>query len=258
MSDKVIVITGASSGIGAALARRLAHHQHRLVLAARNSERLAATAAACGGRAICVQADVTQRDDIERLRDTALASCRRVDVWVNNAGRGITREVLDLTDGDVDEMFLVNTKSALYGMQAIVPHFKARGDGHIINISSLLSRVPAASFRSAYSAAKAALNILTANLRMNLQATYPLIHVSLVLPGAVSTGFAENALGGIRPPTGVAPPQTPEEVARVIADVIDHPVPEAYTSAKLPEIVRRYLEDVADFERRIATSSPTP
>jgi NAD(P)-dependent dehydrogenase (short-subunit alcohol dehydrogenase family) len=78
--------------------------------------------------------------------------------------------VLDLTDEDFDQMMVVNAKSALYGMQAIVPHFKERGAGHLINISSALGRVPFASYRSAYSAAKAALGSLTANLRMDLRA----------------------------------------------------------------------------------------
>lgn len=257
MSQKVIVITGASSGIGATLARRLADDGHRVVLAARRTDQLTATASDCGGRAIVVPTDVTKRDDVERLRDTALESCGHVDVWVNNAGRGITREVLDLTDADVDEMFLVNTKAALYGMQAIVPHFKARDEGHVINISTLLSRVPAASFRSAYSAAKAALNILTANVRMDLRVAYPRIHVSLILPGAVPTGFQKNAIGGVRPPGGATPPQTPDEVARAIADVIRDPVPEAYTSPGFLEIVRQYVEDVAEFERRIGAASAT-
>src|ERR687893_439014 len=73
------------------------------------------------------------RAEVERLRDEALRAFGRVDVWINNAGRGISRPVLELTDQDVDEMMSVNVKSALYGMQAIVPHFQERGEGHLIN-----------------------------------------------------------------------------------------------------------------------------
>ena len=126
---KVVVITGASGGIGAALARRLGADGHALVLAARRADALEAVARDASADALAVSADVTRRADVERIRDEALRTFGRVDVWVNNAGRGITRPVLELTDDDVDEMMSVNVKSALYGMQAIVPHFVERGRG---------------------------------------------------------------------------------------------------------------------------------
>ncbi len=146
---------------------------------------------------------------------------------------------------------LVNTKSAIYGMQAIVPHFRARGEGHVINVSSMLTRVPTAPFRSAYSAAKAALNMLTTSLRMEMLAENPRIHVSLIIPGSVPGEFQTNSIGGtpaINPP-GAAPPQTPEDVADVIASVIDNPVAEAYTSPLFQDAARRYFENIAEFER---------
>src|ERR671919_557971 len=159
MNDRVVVITGASSGIGEALAKQLAARGDSLVLAARGADKLQAVTEACGSRAKAIVTDVTKRSDMERLRDGAIAAFGHVDVWVNNAGRGINRKVLELTDADLDEMVLVNTKSALYGMQAIVPYFMSRRAGHLINVSTVLSRVSAATFRSAYSAAKAALNV---------------------------------------------------------------------------------------------------
>jgi len=88
----------------------------------------------------------------------ALAKFGHIDVWVNNAGRGISRLVSELTDEDIDEMMLVNVKSALYGMQAVLAHFGERGSGRIINVSSMLGRVPFAPIRSAYPASKHALN----------------------------------------------------------------------------------------------------
>ena len=186
---------------------------------------------------------------MERLRNEAIKKFGRIDVWVNNAGRGIGRSVLDLTDDDVDQMIAVNLKSALYGMQAVIPHFKQRGDGHLINVSSALGRVPFASFRSIYSASKAALNSLTANLRMDLRAEYPNIHVSVVLPPGVATDFAKNALHGT--PSGNwradnAP--TAEQVAASILDLIDHPKAEIYTSPEMAETIARYYSDVAAFE----------
>jgi short-subunit dehydrogenase len=247
MDSKVVVITGASGGIGAALARELGKNGHRLVLGARRLEALTQVAKESGD-ARAVACDVTRRADVERLRDEALRAFGHIDVWVNNAGRGVTRPVLELSDADVDEMMLVNVKSALYGVQAVVPHFQQRGQGHLINVSSNLGRVPIASPRSAYSAAKAALNVLTANLRMDLARTHPGVKVSLVLPGPVSTEFAQNALGGLLSlPPGV-PSQTPEEVAHVIAGVISQPRAEVFTSPALEETARRYTHDVGAFE----------
>jgi len=251
---RAVVITGASSGIGAALAERLATRGDRVVLAARREELLEALAARLGENAHAVVTDVTRRADVERLRGRAIAALGHVDVWVNNAGRGLSKQALELTDSELDEMFLVNVKSALYGMQAIVPHFIERGGGHIINVSSFLSRVPIASIRAGYSASKAALNSLTANVRTDLAASHPEIAVTLVIPGLVSNDFARHAIHGtpaIRAGAGGPPTQTVEQVADVIARVIDHPVAELYTNPVHPPMVKRYFEDVAAFEANL-------
>ena len=125
----------------------------------------------------------------------------------------------------------------------------------MINLSSALGRVPFASYRSAYSAAKAALNSLTANLRMDLRAEYPHIHVSVVMPPMVSTDFARNALHGTPVPPGGfrsgAAGQTPEQVAAAIVDLIDHPRPELYTNPGQAEMVARYYADIAAFEENL-------
>ncbi|HZI42209.1 MAG TPA: SDR family NAD(P)-dependent oxidoreductase [Gemmatimonadaceae bacterium] len=252
----VAVITGASSGIGAALARRLGRKEFRLVLAARRADALEAVGADIHGDTLPVVADVTRRADVARLRDEALGAFGTVDVWVNNAGRGINASVLDLTDEQLDEMMAVNVKSALYGMQAIVPYFKERGHGHLINVSSFLSRVPLATYRSAYNAAKAALNALTANLRMDLRRQYPEVHVSLVMPGMVTTEFAKNALGGTPAVTWTSPGggsgpqiQTADDVAAAIESLIKSPREEIYTQRGQPDTVIRYFQDVGAFER---------
>ena len=255
MSSKVIVITGASAGIGAWTAKLLAGRGNKVVLAARRLAELKQVAGECGPGAAAVETDVTRRADVEKLRDEALRAFGQVDVWINNAGRGITRQVLDLTDEDFDQMMAVNTKSALYGMQVIIPYFKERGTGHLINVSSALGRVPFASQRSVYSASKAALNSLTANLRMDLRADFPNIHVSVVMPPMVSTDFAKNALHGAAfPPGGFRPgmvPQTPEQAAAAIVDLIDHPRPEIYTNPAQSEMVARYYSDIAAFEENM-------
>ena len=250
MESKVIVITGASSGIGAALAKQLGEEGHRLVLAARREKELNAVVTACGAQARAVVTDVLQRAQVDRLKDEALKAFGQVDVWINNAGRGIGKKVLELTDDDFDQMMAINVKSALYGIQAVVPHFQERKEGQLINVSSFLGRVPLASYRSAYNAAKAALNALTANLRMDLAAAYPGIQIGLVMPGPVSTDFSNNALGGtpMVPPPRLTAVQTADDVADVIAGMIENPRAEVYTSPTLRALTKRYYEDVAGFE----------
>src|ERR1051326_5193113 len=176
-----------------ALGGRLGREAHGLVLAARREAELNEVARRTGAETLVVPTDVTRRADVERLRDRAIARFGAVDVWINNAGRGITKPTLDLTDEEFDLMMSVNVKSALYGMQSIVPPFGSRGAGHVINVSSFLSRVPFATYRSAYNAAKAALNALTANARVDLARTHPGIHVTLVILGLVATDFGRNA-----------------------------------------------------------------
>src|SRR5437764_14399571 len=106
-----VVITGASAGIGAAIARRLGRDGNRVAHAAGRADALQAVAAEIGAGAIAVVADVTRRADVERLRDEALRAFGAIDVWINNAGRGISRPVLELSDPDLDEMMAVNVKS---------------------------------------------------------------------------------------------------------------------------------------------------
>jgi NADP-dependent 3-hydroxy acid dehydrogenase YdfG len=254
-TNRVVVVTGASSGIGAALARRLGQKDFRLVLAARRADALRALCKEIPADTLPVVTDVTRRADVERLRDEAIKAFGAVDIWVNNVGRGINASVLGLTDEQFDLMMAVNVKSALYGMQAIVPHFMERGRGHLINVSTFLSRVPLASYRSAYNAAKAALNSLTANLRMDLRRDYPGIHVSLLIPGMVTTEFQRNALGGTPEvswtsrPGGGAQVQSADDVALAIESLIDSPREELYTQRGQPDTVVRYFQDVGAFER---------
>ena len=256
MNSKVTVITGASSGIGAALAKELGARSHRLVLGARREKELKDVAAHAGTEAVPVVVDVTQRRDIEHLRDVAIEKFGHVDVWVNNAGRGSGKTVMELTEAELDEMIAVNLKSVYYGMQAIVPHFQQRGEGHLINVSSFLGRVPLATYRSAYNAAKAGANMLTANLRMDLRTKYPEIHVSLVLAGFVDTDFHRVAAtpfpvkAGTR--VGEAVVQSAEEVAKQISSLIEHPAAELYTNPGLRDLTARYYQDVGAFEDRMA------
>ncbi len=250
MQDRVVVVTGASAGIGAALAEVLGQQGARPVLVARRADALVHVAARSGPHALTVVADVTQRHEVEHVRDAALARYGHIDAWVNNVGRGIDKPVSELTDDDLDDMMRVNVKSALYGAQAILPHFRARGRGHIVTVSSMLGRVPFAPIRSAYSAAKHALNALMANLRMELAVSDPGIIVSCVHPGIVDTAFASNSLhatGAMDLPDA----QSAQQVAEIIRDTLLQPRADVYTRPGAQKMVVAYFSapDMAVAER---------
>jgi len=250
---KVVVVTGASAGIGAELARQLAAKGAHVVLAARRKAELDAVASAIGGSVLAVVADVTRRGDVDDVCKVALERFGRIDVWVNNAGLGISRAFADLTDADMDAMWRRNMMSVLYGMQAVLPHFKARNQGQIVNVSSGLSRAPLAPARAAYRAVKSAVNMLSASLRVELRATHPGIQVTVLLPGVVATDFGRNAVGGGVDNRNLPGAQTVESAVAAIVDVIDRPRAEAYTSAFIGDVVARYQREPEVFEAEIAS-----
>jgi len=246
MGDQVVVITGASGGIGAALALTLAPRGESLVLVARREDALRAVAAGCGPRAHVIRADATRREDVRRVVQETLAVFGRIDVWVNNVGQGITRLPSQLTDEDIDEMMCANVKSALYGMQEVLPHFKERGAGQVINISSMLGRIPYALTRTAYTATKHFLNALTAGFRTEVQQTHPGIQFTLVSPGVVRTDFGVHALHGGPDSRSIPDSQSAEEVAAVIAGVIDSRRPDVYTRTGSHDRVVGYYDSLGE------------
>jgi short-subunit dehydrogenase len=244
MNQRVIVITGASAGIGAALAELLAGQGASVVLVARREAELRAVAARCGARAFPVVADVSRRNEVKGVVAEALAHFGQVDVWVNNVGQGITRNPSELTDDDIDAVMQINVKSAMYGMQEILPHFKAREAGQVINVSSMLGRIPMATFRSAYVGAKHFLNALTACFRAEVQATHPGIQFTLVSPPVVRTEFGVNALHGGPDSRTLPGSQSAEEVAAVIAAVMESRLPDVYTIAGAHDRVAGYYNSM--------------
>ncbi len=257
MDNTVIVVTGASSGIGAALAIQVARRGASVALIARRPELLAEIAAQCGPASMVIAADMTDRLAVRDTVARTIERFGRIDVWVNNVGQGITRVPSQLTDDDIDEMMRVNVKSALYGMQEVLPHFRSRDAGHIINVSSMLGRLPLAVIRSSYGASKHFLNSLTATFREEVQQTHPGIQVSLVSPGVVRTDFGLNALHGGPDSRQNADSQSAEEVAAVIAQVIESRSPDVYTREGSRERVAQYMARVgADAE--ITPSRLTP
>jgi NAD(P)-dependent dehydrogenase (short-subunit alcohol dehydrogenase family) len=246
VQGRVIVITGASGGIGAALAELVAARGASVVLVARRRDALEAVAGRCGPGALTVRADVTRRDEVRRVVTEALNRFGHLDVWVNNVGQGITRPPSELTDTDIDEIMLVNVKSALYGMQEVLPHFKERGEGQIVNVSSMLGRIPFAVFRSAYCGAKHFLNALTATFRAEVQEQHPGIQVSLVSPGIVRTDFGLNAMHGGPDSRQIPDSQSAEEVAAVIAEVIESRRADVYTRSGAHGRVAGYYNGIGE------------
>lgn len=240
MKNRVVVITGASSGIGEAVAVMAASRGASVALVARREEALRQVAAHCGAQSMVVAADMTDRAAVQRAVATVIARFGRIDVWINNAGQGITRLPSELTADDIDTMMTVNVKTALYGMQEVLPHFKERNAGQIINVSSMLGRIPYALHRSAYNGAKHFLNALTANFRTEFAASHPGIRFSLVSPGMVATPFGVNARHGGVDSRTLPDTQSAEEVAEVILSAIIRGRDDVYTRPGSRERVLEY------------------
>ena len=189
-AGKVVVITGASSGLGEAAARRLAAEGARLVLGARRIERLQALADALSPAAVSVlQTDVTDAAQIQRLVDHAVETHGVLDVIVNNAGlmphSPLERGKID----DWDRMIDVNVKGVLYGIAAALPHMKAQGSGHIINVSSVAGhKVRPGS--AVYAATKAAVRMISEGLRQEVKPYN--IRTTVISPGAVESELPDS------------------------------------------------------------------
>ena len=246
MKDKVVVITGASGGIGAAVAEKLGALGASVVLVARREPALREVASRCGERAHPIVADMTRREEARRVVEESIAKFGRIDVWINNVGQGISRPPSQLTDNDVDEIMRFNVKSALYGMQEVLPHFQALNAGHVINISSMLGRIPFAVIRSAYNGAKHFLNALTVNFRTEVQQTHPGIQFSLVSPGVVRTDFGLNARHGGPDSRQLPDSQSAEEAAEVIVGVIASRRPDVYTRPGARDRVVSYFSSLGE------------
>jgi short-subunit dehydrogenase len=241
LQNRIVVITGASGGIGAALAGALSGKGDAVILVARREPELRAAASRCSGRTHCIVADVTVRAEVQRVVAETLRVYGRIDVWVNNVGQGISRPPSLLSDVDIADVMRVNVLSALYGMQEVLPHFQSRQTGHVVNVSSMLGRIPFSVIRSAYCGAKHFLNALTATFRAEVQQTYPGIQFSLVSPGVVRTDFGLNALHGGPDSRQMPDSQSADEVAAVIAGVIDSRQPDVYTRTGAHDRVASYV-----------------
>ena len=187
--DKVVMVTGASSGIGRATALAFAAAGARVALVARRRDVLEEVARLAGGETAVLPTDVTRRDAVRASFAQARARFGRLDVVVNNAGILIPAPVPEMAEADLEAMLRVNLFGALFVMQEAVPVMLAQGDGCIVNVASLAGRRGYTPL-GGYCATKFALVGLTEALRMELQGQ-PL-HVALVMPGIVETPMVEN------------------------------------------------------------------
>jgi len=194
IADKVVVITGASSGLGASTAKLLARHGAKVVLGARRKDRIDAVVqeiAAAGGTAIGCAADVTKRADVEALIQGAVDRFGRVDVLVNNAGIMAIAPIQLLKVEEWDRQIDVNIRGVLYGVAAALPHMQQQQSGHIINLASVTGIKVFAPGGTVYSATKFAVRALTEGLRMELHAAN--IRCTMISPGAIASELQDGS-----------------------------------------------------------------
>ncbi|MDQ2862625.1 MAG: SDR family oxidoreductase [Bacteroidota bacterium] len=191
IKGKVVVVTGASSGIGEAIALALAKEGANLVLGARRENRLEILVKQIresGGEAVCAAADVKNRDDLDNLAELAKKNFGKLDVFINNAGVSQLSRIDELDVESWEEMIDVNFKGVLYGIAAAMPTFKKQGSGHIINIIST-SGIKIVPLQGVYAATKNAVRTVSEALRQESNGKYRVTGIS---PGFVKTEFVSN------------------------------------------------------------------
>jgi len=216
MSDKVAVVTGASKGIGWAIARALLDGGCRVAIAARNANELdrAARTLNAGAAVHAVAADVRNPADAARLMDEAATRFGGLDILVNNAGVGRFANVADMSVDEWRQVIDTNLSAVFYCCHAAIPHLRRRGAGWIVNISSLAGKNAFAG-GAAYCASKSGLNAFSEALMQEVR--YDNIRVSYIMPGSVSTGFGDRGVGG-----EADWKLSPQDVARTVVDLIAH------------------------------------
>jgi short-subunit dehydrogenase len=227
VKNPVVVITGASSGIGRATALRFAGKGARLLLAARGADALEEIAGECrkrGAKAIAVPTDVTDAGQMEDLAARAVKEYGRLDVWVNNAAVGAFGLLTEIPPKHFQRVLDVNITGYVNGARAALPRMRAQGSGTLINVASIVAEVPLP-YSAAYSITKAAVRALSVSLRSELSREGVAgVHVCSVLPATIDTPFYQHAANYTgRRPRAMPPVYTAERVAKAVARLADHP-----------------------------------
>lgn len=251
INEQVIVITGATSGIGLVTARMAAKRGARLVLAARNEialQKLGAELSAAGCEAVCVSADVGKEGDVNMIAAEALNKFDNFDTWVNNAGISIYGKMEDVPLDDFRQLFETNFWGVVNGSLVAARNLKLYG-GSIINIGSTLSDV-SIPLQGMYCASKHAVKGFTDALRMELEAENAPISVSLIKPSAIDTPYKDHAKNFLRvEPQNPPPVYAPETVAQTILYCAENPVRDVFVGAggKLMSAMENYAPRLTDY-----------
>ena len=231
-AGNVVVITGASTGIGRAAALEFAKRKTRLVLGARSVEKLEETAAECreaGAECIVVSSDVTKFEDVEALKDAAIRTWGRLDVWVNNAGIAAIGSFTEVPLEEHRRVLETNVMGYVHGAHVALKIFRQQKSGTLINNGSIDARL-ATPYMSSYVASKFAVRGLTHALRQDLALEgYSQIEVCQINPGVTETPAFEKAgnFSGRRLKLGI-PKATPEKIARAMVRLVDRPRREVF------------------------------
>lgn len=219
LEGKVVAITGASAGIGAATARALVAEGASVAMGARRGARLAELESELGDAAVGVEMDVRSPADCARLVETAVQRFGRLDVMVANAGIGAYGGIMDVSDEMLSEMMDINVAGTVWAVRAAVPHFRTRGEGDIVIVSSVAG-LRGAGDEAVYAATKFAQVGLAGGLDRELRSEN--IRVSTICPGGTATEFA---MGSGRTPDmpGLERMMRPEDVAEAIVAVLRQP-----------------------------------
>ncbi|MFQ6007427.1 MAG: SDR family oxidoreductase [Candidatus Zixiibacteriota bacterium] len=216
IQGKVVAITGASRGIGAATARLFAKEQAKLVLCGRDGKALAEVAGSLGlPKSDChtVLADVTRASGMKNLVNAAYKKFGTVDIFINNAGVGVRKEIVLTSEKEYDLTFNTNVKAIYYSFLELIPRMKKQGGGQIINISSMAGKQGVPNL-SVYCASKAAVNVLSEAVAGEVRNDN--IKVSVLMPGSTGTGFMSHLAADLKPSPKDKPRLTPEEVAEAV------------------------------------------
>lgn len=252
LSDQVMVITGASSGIGLATAEAAAKKGAKVVLAARSDETLdeiVAKISRHGGEAIAVPCDVSDRGQVDRLAGEAVRKFGRIDTWVNNAGLGFWGRLDETPEEDARKLFDVNFWGLVNGCLAALPHLKKQG-GALINIGSEVSEAYAP-LMGMYVATKHAVKGYTDCLRVEIEEVDKApVSITLIQPGATDTPFPQHARNVTdREPKLPNPKDDPDHVAEEILEAAETPTREKKVSmsASLNSMLAKFAGSVADY-----------